>query len=171
VITNPVVEQIPTRLPGTCASCGAASSSPREWFLDTDIDYFDTPLYAIILCDICFDLLANTCGYIKKGEEVEQYHKRIAELEAELHEHRDASRAIDLLGFDSERINNLLADCADDVPQVDGNADESGPKKRARTRATSQSSGRKGEGLSESSDDEGMAIVRSTRDEPVRLNL
>ena len=110
MIQYPEVEETPTRLPGECFSCKATQLSPgRTWFLDTDVDYFDTPAYRIQICNICFDLLANTCGYIKIGEEVEQYKRAIAQREEEIRGLVRYRHFASMLGISDDHLDRLLA--------------------------------------------------------------
>lgn len=171
MIQEPVVEETPTRLPGTCASCGSTQLSPgRVWFLDTDMDYFDTPSYRIQICNICFDVLANTCGYIRKGEEVEQYRNRIAQLEAELNGLDKYRRVVDMLGLGTERIDYLLA-VGEGIMGSDTNDNlDTSAKKRSRAKQSAGTVGEGAERSSESSDDEGMDKLRSV-DESLHIQL
>lgn len=171
MINNPLVEENPTQLPGTCFSCGCGTTSPgRIWLVDTTIDYFDTPMYRIQCCNICFDLLANACGYIKIGEEVDQYKRAIAGLEEKLNGLERYRRLADLLGIDDDRLNRLLT-----LDQVDLRAEspddvKSGSTKRSGKRQNTGEMGSGKTGLSESPDDEGVEQLRSVeRDISVRL--
>lgn len=163
MIQLPVVEEQPTRLPGECFSCKATQLSPgREWFLDTDVDYFDTPAYRIQVCNICFDLLANTCGYIKIGEEVEQYKKAIAQREAEIHELTRYRNLAGMLGITDDRLDRLLALNSSNLEPEFGDSLESGATLGSGEGQNQERVVRGTEGSSESTDDEGMAELRST---------
>lgn len=172
MIQNPVVEETPTRLPGQCASCGSTQlSSGRTWFLDTDIDYFDTPSYAIQICNICFDVLANKCGYIKIGEEVEQYKKRIAELEAEVQTNERYHRVVRLLGLSPDGINRIL-NLGEEPNNQDSDDDiDTSPKKRGGKRTPPGEMGGGTEGSAESSDDKDLGGVRSGERSDVSIKL
>lgn len=163
MIQQPEVEEQPTRLPGECFSCKATQlSAGRTWFLDTDVDYFDTPSYRIQICNICFDILANKCGYIKIGEEVEQYKRAIAKLEEQLHALRKYRFATELLGIDDEHLNSLIARGSSNVESESTDVIDSGPTKRVRTKNPSGSVGSGETGLSESTDDERVDKLRPT---------
>jgi len=103
MMENPRVEESPQRLPGICKGCGASGLSGRAWFIDTDCDEMDTPSWAVIFCDLCFDWLSKVAGY-QKFEMIQNMNKdRIAELEKQVDE---LTRIRDLclnLGIDIER--------------------------------------------------------------------
>jgi hypothetical protein len=173
VINNPVVETTPTRLPGACAGCGATQlSAGRDWFLDTDVDYLDTPSYAIQICNICFDLLANICGYIKKGEEVAQYKRKIAKLEAEINELTKYHNLVDLLGIDSGRIDTLTSIMQEHVAKDTLHLVELSAEVGSGEGEDLRQVGSGTEGLSESLDDERVAELRPSKSaKSVRVNI
>lgn len=151
MMENPRVEESPQRLPGVCKGCGAASLSGRAWFIDTDCDEFDTPSYAVIFCDLCFDWLAKVAGY-QKFEMIQTMNRdRINELEKENHE---LSRIRDLctnLGIDVDRA--LAYGVANGSSGEDSGGADNVPAESVE----------RGEvGTSESFDDEGMGEFRPT---------
>lgn len=164
MIQHPQVEETPTKQPGECFSCKATQLSPgRTWFLDTDVDYFDTPMYRIQVCNICFDLLANTCGYIKIGEEVEQYKKKISDLEGQIHELDRFRRYIDMLGIDPERLDNFLGLSTSNLQAEHGDTLDFGSEVGTGAEGTAKSVGRGKKGSTQSSDDEGVERLRPTK--------
>lgn len=172
MILNPEVEENPTRPPGTCFSCGAGSQSPgRDWFLDTDVDYYDTPMYRIQICNICFDLLANKCGYIKKGEEVAQYKRKIAKLEGELDELSRYKRIADSLGFDIDRLDRIISLGQEHLAEVSNHPVKLSSTWGVREEGTASSVESGEAGLPESADDEGMAVVRASKSRTLKVNI
>jgi len=124
------------------------------------LDWFDTPLYRIQLCNICFDILANTCGYIKIGEEVEQYRKKIAELEAEVRLNERYHRAVRVLGLSPDSITRLIALGEEPDRQVDADDISPSPKKRSGKSEPAEQMEPGENGPPESTDDEGMDELR-----------
>lgn len=171
MIQQPIVEETPTKPPGECFSCKATQLSPgRQWFLDTDVDYFDTPSYRIQICNICFDLLANTCGYIKIGEEVEQYKRAIAKLEERLDALRRYRRFTELLGVDDDRIDRILTLDENNLEPESSSPLTSSTEKRGGEGRDQKGMGRGKKGTSESPDDENVAKLRSV-ERSVTVNI
>ena len=172
MINQPEVETQPSRPPGECFSCKATQLSPgRVWFLDTDVDYFDTPSYRIQICNICFDILANKCGYIKIGEEVEQYKKKIAGLEGQIHELDNYRRYIDFLGINPSRLDTLMGLSTSNLEAESPDAGESRTEKRVGKNSDSGSVGSGETGLSESTDDKRMGKLRPSNESGVHVNI
>lgn len=172
MIQQPEVEETPTRLPGECFSCKATQLSPgRIWFLDTDVDYFDTPAYRIQICNICFDLLANTCGYIRIGEEVEQYKKAIAQREAEINELKRYRSYINMLGIDSGRLDRLMGLDSGNLESESPDAGESRATVGAREKRVDGPVVEGEARLFEPADDERMAELRPTDKPDVTVRI
>jgi hypothetical protein len=109
----------------------------------------DTPSWAVIFCDLCFDWLAKVAGY-QKFEMIQNMNRdRIAELEKENHE---LTRIRDLclnLGIDIDRA--LAYGMANS---------EAGESSTGATDVPSEPVERRKKRTSVSIDDEGMAELR-----------
>jgi hypothetical protein len=157
MILRPRVEESPQRSPGSCHSCGAGSQSPdREWFLDTDMDETDSPGIAIILCNVCFEILAGACGYEPIGKMARATKNRIKELEGQIDDFSHVDSTLRFFGFDLAHLTDLhlryqQAD-ADVLPSDGGSSDEV-PKRSSKSRSRE-------EGSSESTDDKAVGDVR-----------
>jgi hypothetical protein len=172
VIQLPQVEETPTRLPGECFSCKATQLSPgRIWFLDTDVDYFDTPAYRIQICNICFDLLANICGYIKIGEEVEQYKRAIAQREAEIDELKRYRNYIHMLGLSPEHLDHLMGLNSGNLEAESPDAGESRTEVGDREEGTLKSVDSGEARLFEPSDDKRVDELRPTEERSVNVTI
>lgn len=163
MLENPRIEQIPTRTPATCRGCGAASTSGREWFLDTDCDDDDQPGYAIIFCKLCFETLAEVAGFIQVGEQIQQYKNRISELEGTLDEYSIYRDLADLLGIDPVRLGRLLALGQTGSDEVSSNFVEPGTTERSGEEPITFSVDSGAEQLPGSTDDKDVGTVRTTK--------
>lgn len=165
MINQPRVETSPQRAPGCCISCRAGSQADRKWFLDTDLDESDSPMIAIILCDICFTILAGTCGFEPIGKMAQGTRNRIEELERQNNEFRDVDSTLRFFGLDLDHLTNLRArsEMADGnvLPSASGTGDEESSE--------APKTGRGKKGPAESTDVETVGDVRASK--PVTLSI
>jgi len=129
------IEQTPTRYPGICSSCGAASSSPRKWWLDTGADEKgDLTVFGIMFCDVCFGTFASAAGYVKRGDETEYYLKKVEELEEQVDNLESIRIALNSLGIGIDSLIALSRIALVDIENEQRATPETGSKAQRRTK-------------------------------------
>jgi len=163
---DPKLTETPTRLPGACSSCGAGSTS-REWFLDTGMDETDSPMIAIMYCDICFGILADAAGFSLTDGTAKHLRARISELEKEVNDYAYIRDALDFLGIDADHLNRIRLAVAEASSETSGGAGKIGSSS-SKGKNTVRS-GKKGS--SESTDDEDLGELQSGEHSELSLTI
>jgi len=167
------IEESPQRMPGYCRGCRATSLA-REWIMDLDIDDEDRPGYAIQLCNVCVQTLAEFAGY-QKFEMIQQMNvDRMEELEEENRELRNVSRVLGLLGLDADRLISvgILAGISPegDEQELPGEVSPDAAVSSGTDRTASNRSKRANRVI-KSTDDTRLAELRGSDDDKSNLQL